>query len=345
MQNYFGITTIIFIALLGGIIAFIGNFVGRYMGKNRLSFFRLRPRYTATTFTIIGGIVVALVTLTLASLISDNLRTALFGLDDLKTELRITHQTLNTEKDELDKKLKEKIKLENELQTLQTNLKEAREQINSLSLTKNLLEKQVVASRQGTLLFGKGDTLITTLVTDPHQNPNLQTILKQILSAADQKIRSYGIKSDQHLIYCSPVEFEKTIARLSQEQNNSIVQLIADRNTFWGETIYTSFNVLPNTLVFKKGEEIEYTEINGMLSMPEIEQQILSLLEKVNLTAKTQGVMPDAKGNIGSIPYEEISKVAKKIYFYKQKAEVTVIAKKDIYAIGPLDVTLKLNLI
>jgi hypothetical protein len=331
--------------LLGGIIAFIGNFVGRYMGRNRLSLFHLRPRYTATIFTIIGGVAVALVTLTLASLISDNLRTALFGLENLKTELRTTQQNLKTEKEGVEKKLKEKAQLETELKTIRENLKEAREKINTLSLTKDLLEKQVIASRQGTLLFRKDDPLITLLIKKTNQRTDLSVLLKQILSAADQKIRAYGIKSEHHLIYCSPEDFNKTLAKLSQQQGDSVVQLVADRNSFWGETIYTSFNILPNLLIFKKGEEIDYAEVNGTLSLPEIEQNILSLLEKVHLTAKNQGVLPDAKGNIGSIPYEEISKVAKKIAFYRQKVELTVVAKKDIYTIGPLEVNLKFILI
>ncbi len=48
-------TWFLFLGLLvaGGSIAFMGDRLGRYMGKRRMTIFGLRPRHTALLFTVI----------------------------------------------------------------------------------------------------------------------------------------------------------------------------------------------------------------------------------------------------------------------------------------------------
>ena len=50
------------IVMCGG-IAYMGDLLGRRMGKKRLSLFGLRPRHTAVVFTVVTGMVIAGVTL------------------------------------------------------------------------------------------------------------------------------------------------------------------------------------------------------------------------------------------------------------------------------------------
>ena len=51
----YGITLILVLAVVGGVIAFIGDRLGTRIGKKKLSIFGLRPRHTAVIVTILRG--------------------------------------------------------------------------------------------------------------------------------------------------------------------------------------------------------------------------------------------------------------------------------------------------
>ncbi|NLC58449.1 MAG: DUF3084 domain-containing protein [Armatimonadetes bacterium] len=71
------------LTVAGGLIAFMGDRLGRYMGKRRMTVFGLRPRHTALCFTVVAGMLIALTSLGVMSSISKDVRVALFAVDDL----------------------------------------------------------------------------------------------------------------------------------------------------------------------------------------------------------------------------------------------------------------------
>ena len=58
----YGITLILVLAVVGGVIAFIGDRLGTRIGKRKLSIFGLRPRHTAVVVTIFTGVCITTVT-------------------------------------------------------------------------------------------------------------------------------------------------------------------------------------------------------------------------------------------------------------------------------------------
>lgn len=83
----YGIFLIMTIAMLGGIIALLGDRVGMRVGKKRLSIFGLRPKYTSMLITVITGIMISGSTLLILSIISTDVRTALFRMKEIQAEL------------------------------------------------------------------------------------------------------------------------------------------------------------------------------------------------------------------------------------------------------------------
>lgn len=63
-----------------GLIAYVGNAVGRRIGKQRLSLFGLRPRTTAQIVTVLTGILIHVFTMGTVLLVSRDTRVALFQL-------------------------------------------------------------------------------------------------------------------------------------------------------------------------------------------------------------------------------------------------------------------------
>lgn len=120
----YGIILIAVVALMGGAIAYIGDKLGTKVGKKKLSIFGLRPKHTSIVVTIITGILIAACTLGILNLVSRDVRTALFGMDELKAKLVSLSQEvtaknteLETSRKELEEKTKEYSALNEKVQT------------------------------------------------------------------------------------------------------------------------------------------------------------------------------------------------------------------------------------
>src|SRR5207249_594311 len=68
---------VLFLLAVCGLIAYIGDLLGRRMGKKRLTVFGLRPKHTAILFTVLTGILIACVSLGAAFGVSPGVRIAL----------------------------------------------------------------------------------------------------------------------------------------------------------------------------------------------------------------------------------------------------------------------------
>lgn len=98
----FGITLVTILAITGGMIAYIGDKLGTKVGKKKLTIFGLRPKHTSIVVTIITGILITASTFGILALVSRDVRTALFGMEALKTKLTTLSQDVAAKNSELD---------------------------------------------------------------------------------------------------------------------------------------------------------------------------------------------------------------------------------------------------
>lgn len=92
----YGVVLILVLLIMGGAIAYIGDKLGSKIGKKRMSVFGLRPKYTSILMTIITGILISLFTLGTMTVVSKNVRTALFGMEKLQSELTNLNKEVQT---------------------------------------------------------------------------------------------------------------------------------------------------------------------------------------------------------------------------------------------------------
>jgi len=90
----YGIVLIAVLIITGGAIAFIGDRLGTKIGKKKLSVFGLRPRHTSIVITIITGIMITTLTFGIMAAVSENVRTALFGMEKLNRQMQLTQANL-----------------------------------------------------------------------------------------------------------------------------------------------------------------------------------------------------------------------------------------------------------
>ena len=128
-----GIRMIVIMAIVGGLIAYIADNMGSKIGKKRMSVFGLRPKHTSILLTVLSGMLISVLTIGVMAISSESARTALFGMEQIRAELK----SLNEEKDiaqealaqakaeveeknstisELDEKIRESTRANNEME-------------------------------------------------------------------------------------------------------------------------------------------------------------------------------------------------------------------------------------
>ncbi|MBI3921516.1 MAG: DUF3084 domain-containing protein [Armatimonadetes bacterium] len=126
--------------VVSGVIAYIGDIVGKRMGKKRLSLLGLRPRQTGTVMSITTGIVIQLVSIAALTIVSQSARLALFRFDFLRQESARLHReisNLNTERKRLGSDVTE---LRSNLSETKLSLTKAHDDLSQKTLT--LQQKQ-----------------------------------------------------------------------------------------------------------------------------------------------------------------------------------------------------------
>ena len=127
-----GILLIAVLVITGGAIAFIGDRLGTKIGKKRLSIFGLRPRHTSIIITIFTGIVITTLTFRVMAAASENVRTALFGLEELNRTMQETKNNLLHTQADLDAAKSEQERTDAALQQSKADVTRLNEQQKTL---------------------------------------------------------------------------------------------------------------------------------------------------------------------------------------------------------------------
>lgn len=129
-----GLKILAIIAVMGGIIAYVGDKIGTKVGKQRMSLFGLRPKYTSIVVTIITGLMIAAATVGVLSISSRSVRTALFGLDqmyvqmeELNQQIAAKNEELKARQAEIDAQAEQMNTMQEAVQASQQELEEVRE--------------------------------------------------------------------------------------------------------------------------------------------------------------------------------------------------------------------------
>jgi len=92
---------VVLMVLFGGVLAYGGDWLGRRLGKQRLSLLGLRPRYTATLITTLTGALTVALTVTGMTLANEAFREWITRGDQILIELRQNEQLLRQRAAEL----------------------------------------------------------------------------------------------------------------------------------------------------------------------------------------------------------------------------------------------------
>lgn len=138
----YGIYLIGIMIVTGGAIAFIGDKLGTKIGKKRLSIFGLRPRHTSMIITVITGSLITSLTMGTLAVVSKDVRTALFGMEELNAAMEST-------KIKLDKVSAELLGAQEELTVADADLSQSKEEIKTLKAEQEELTAESERLKEG----------------------------------------------------------------------------------------------------------------------------------------------------------------------------------------------------
>jgi uncharacterized protein (DUF3084 family) len=189
----YGVLLIAALVVVSGIIAYIGDILGRWMGKRRMTLFNLRPRHTAIITSIIAGMAIAALTLGSAMAVSENVRDGLTKVGSLRGQnlsLRRQQRTLSRQLEATDK-----------------GLKEANQRLSRLTGNLAALEKQVKEARTK-LAAAKTELSDKRAEVDRVEKKSMEILAKQYREAEQLELwRERALRAFER-VYTKPVIYQ-----------------------------------------------------------------------------------------------------------------------------------------
>lgn len=296
---------------LGGIIAYLGDLLGRKMGKKRLRIGKLRPRYTATVLTVLVGALLPVATTFALATISRDVRAYLVRGPELAREARQLNEQLDELRGTREQLLRRNEQIEKDsarLRTENASLVQANralsEDQNQLRAESESLKSEVraanerIASAERALadVQTRRDELEEEVNKLQQQTTQLRediqryqedtvTLVQEAIRAERQKEEAEKARdaamATRDALYNEITDLQTTLIRVRQEMADLIRGI---------EAVRTS------DLLFHRNEELARLAIPGGLDRARAEQMLTQVLRVADIRARERGVLPDQRG-------------------------------------------------
>ena len=338
-------------------LSVLGDSIGSKYGKKRISLFGLRPKYTSKLITAMTGALIALGILTVMSTISQDVRTALFGMKLLRQQMYDLQFQLNqSEKDtsqmreslaeasasldltsfELNSMRNEQILLEQEKHELEASLRIMREESEQLKHDLKALKSEAIALSANVLL---GQKAFEPGLTREEITQGLNTLKQQVRLNVLAKIsdQAFTILRDIPIEFDSAIEAE-LIDELVSSDERQYVRALSGENYTVGENLRIMIRLQngPSILTYRDGEAIyrKFFMNNGNRSSEEI---LHVFLKELRNKAINDGILPDpATNNVGTLDGEAFFDAVEELGRINAPVIINAIASGDIYTEGPV---------
>ncbi len=261
---------IVFLILLGGLIAPFGDLLGTKIGKARFSILKLRPKKTATIVTIITGGFISSISIGLLILVSEEFRQRLF------VDIPVLQKTLDESKKAL-------IPLQEERKELESKIIQKEKELNQL-------KKNIKEFRRGNIVIQRGQTLF---IAEVNSSSNVKLDLTKIYNEADKFVRKIvkpNNKESKNILLWRPSDITK-IESMAEKTGNWILLIKSATNVLRGDNfVFVSPDLLENKFIVKRGDVIATSVLaSSDLNFKSINLKIKSLLKETSDEIKLKG--------------------------------------------------------
>ena len=366
---------ILSLVVVSGVLAYLGDVLGMKIGKRRISLFGLRPRDTSRVITALTGMVISVAILVTMSVISDNVRTALFSMKFIQGQLQQLTKDLQQSRDEAqvmslslmdsEKKLKdqqeqlsamkkEMAELSPQLQEAQSSLLQARkekeqleqekknlsETVSELKSEAEALRKGLIQVRSGKIAVFANEVLGQSAIDPMSSRSDVEAIFQDLRRQAEAVVAARTDLPPSQIVLAVDISKEmESIESCVEKPQRLFVRSSAEDNAVFGEDIRLKYDIFQSRLIYHKGEILYVQTLVPGTGDFNAEAELHLVLRMVNRKAVGDSVKPNpATGTVGALDATAFFDAVEKIGKSEGPVTVEIAAADDIYTEGPVRV-------
>lgn len=349
---------ILSLIIASAVLSVIGDAIGTKYGKKRVSVFKLRPKHASRLITAITGALIAVGILSVMAVLSQDVRTALFGMKILKQQMnelqfqltqneRTTNEmraslaeasaSLDLTGFELDTMKNDKLILEQQKLELEATLRIMRDESLRLKQELRALRSEAIALSANVML---GQTAFEPGLSREEIKAGLEALKQRVRRNVLTRISGHSFAG----LVDVPVEFdaeseEALINELLISDERQYVRALSGENYTVGENLRVMIRLETGTsiLTYHDGEPVyrKFFMLDGTKSTPE---DILHIfLRELRAKAINDGIIPDpSENNVGTLNGEAFFNAVERLGKIKDSVIISALASGDIYTEGPV---------
>jgi uncharacterized protein (DUF3084 family) len=372
-------TLIVSIIAGSAILAYAGDVLGLKYGKQRISIFGLRPRYTSRLITAFTGMFISLVVLTVLSFFSENVRAALFRMKTLQQEtnllmvqlqrsrsalfdaqealsasrerlneqqymLQTTALSLDITRFDMETLQKDRDMLFNEKNDLEAMISSLRDETEELRLDLDRMRMGAITVQINSLLAQK-------VIPPGSERETVAEIMVDLEGSARVEVadrhseRRYTVSSDVTMVI-GPEEEAEIVARATGSPDRLYVRALAAENTALDEVVMIRLESDISYLLYNEGETVYRKLVWPEESGFDADRALQIFLRELKNQAIRNGVRPDpGTYSVGSLEGEDFFETVENLKSLTTPVPVVInaVALSDIYTEGPVRIKILLE--
>ena len=332
MKSFFN-ENILILLLLSGFLAYVGDYLGRRLGKLRISIPGMRPKTTAIIISIITGMLITIVTLLILTTISEEAKVALFKSREIRAErdtIKLEYErALNVLKDLNESKEKLRAETASLSKSLEVKKRERvvfqpEEFLDFVVISPNAKSTETEYEKQFLTMIERIRMLCSELGVKTRTLEEIWAQLRGPLMDAVSKL-----KINQELVV-----YLKTTQRVMEGEFLEDVKVQAERNRI----IYRKGDIISFDEINNDDAETEHVLIDGSKNREHIKIELLAFLEKVREKVKEDGMVIEPFTNFDSITLHDM---INEIHKFKCKIKLSIEIIENVSIIGPFAFRIK----
>ena len=376
-----GIRMIVIMAIVGGLIAYIADNMGSKIGKKRMSVFGLRPKHTSILLTVLSGMLISVLTIGVMAISSESARTALFGMEKIRAELKSLNEEKSIAQDalaktkvemeeknvlisELDEKIRESTKanmemeakladVSNKYDTAQkevADLTASREQLTSevatLEESTAILRQGIISMREGQVFYRAGEVVYAGIMRgglDHEQNvAQVNWLLDNANASVLQRLGVEQKNEKLQAIWISNRVIEQAVEVLDRSKGNMFFRVRTIANIIVGEVVACDIEMTDNQFIYPDNSLILSEKVDLKKLKNGHENILMNFLNKVNHKAVEAGVLPDPiTGKVGNMDATTVIEATNDMRRLGGVVILKAYARGDITTAGPVIIRLE----
>lgn len=297
------------VALLAGGIAMLGNQLGRKIGRKKMTVFGMRPRHTSIFITTITGSLIAVLTLAVAMVASQDVRDTVLGSRERIEKYQARERQL------------------------QIRVQELAEDVRRGTIIWNYEERVAL----NTIPSGADEETVARIIGVLLNQANYLSVQKNNRISVRHGEKPFEV--DTVLLKYSPDEVRQWVEKFTGLAEPVGLWVVVTENCLWQDPVPVTVEAFAVDLVYEKGETVFKTD----LLPSEFLLDWHVFLEDLKAAALRRGMieMNDSLG--GEVTADTLKRISATVSNYQGKVQVSAVANRDLYQSSNLDVSFEVK--